>query len=67
MKSIGALSRSPSPIRCSVNRHLAEFTPHGFDGRLVGSDLVAMAPQARSGNRRSLRDAHDFEREDTFQ
>jgi hypothetical protein len=46
---------------------VTEFAPHGIDGSPVGGDLVAMASQARGGNRRPLRDAHDFEREDTFQ
>src|SRR5258707_5284677 len=68
MKSIGALSRSPSPIAMVPSIGIfVEFPPHGIDGSLVGGDLVAKAPQACSGNCRPLRDTYDFEREDTVQ
>jgi hypothetical protein len=46
---------------------VTEFAPHRIDGSQVGGTLVAAASQPRGGNHRPLRDAHDFEREDTFQ
>ncbi len=66
MKSIGASSRSPSPMTmrpCDVD--LAHLAAHGFDGGAVGRLLVALAAPGGRGERRRLGDAHQFEREGT--
>ena len=67
MKSIGASSRSPSPITTvpSIGQ-LVELAPHGVDGGLVGGLLVAAAAQPGGGDGRALRDAHELQRQDAL-
>ena len=50
----------------AVDRQLVQFAPHGVDRRLVGRLLVALAAQARRGDRRALGDAHELERQDAL-
>ena len=64
MKSIGALSRSPSPMHDgAVDRHAVQHSPHGLDRRLVGLVAVALPHRVRARDGRLLDDAEEFERE----
>ncbi len=61
MKSIGALSRSPSPITMVPSMPTVSISvAHRFDGNLIG--LVAVAESHGSGRRngRALDDAQIF-------
>src|ERR1700754_5200363 len=66
MNSIGASSRSPSPIT-TVPSIGSLLSSHRIDRGLVGSLLLAVAAQPRGRHRRALRHAHDFERQDALE
>ena len=64
MNSIGASSRSPSPITTVPSiGSLFSLAPHGIDGGLVGVLLIAATAQARGGDGGALGHAGDFERQ----
>ena len=69
MNSIGASSRSPSPITTvpSISVQLVEFAAHRVDRGLIRRLLVAMAAQPRRRHGRALRHPHDLEREDALE
>ncbi len=67
MNSIGASSRSPSPITIvpSIGKPV-EFAPHRIDGGLVGRLLIPATSPACGGDGSALRYPHEFERENAL-
>ena len=62
MYSIGASSRSPSPMTIvpSIGTRVHDAA-HRFDGDLIGFVPIALAHRVRAGNRRLFDDAQEFE------
>ena len=64
MYSIGASSRSPSPMTIVPSIGTRVHHPaHRLDGHLIGAVPVALAHRVRAGDRGLLDDAQEFERE----
>ena len=64
MYSIGASSRSPSPMTIvpSIGT-VSSSLPHRLDRHLIGLVAVALPHRVRAGDRRLLDDAEELERE----
>ena len=67
MYSIGASSRSPSPMTIgAVDRHGVHLAAHRLDGHLVGAVAVALAHRVGAGDGGLFGDAQELEREVGF-